>query len=119
PTGTGRAGGGDAEAGGGVTAVVLIAAAAVLESRRRPGRGQMDRGAPAGHGPEVAAAVTPSGLTKRFRGGFLAVDGLSLSIGAGQVFGLLGPNGAGKTTTIRMLLGLVYPTAGEAAIFGQ
>src|SRR2546427_11744496 len=76
----------------------------------------MDAGAPAGPG---SAAVTFSGLTKRFRGGLLAVDGLSLSIGAGQVFGLLGPNGAGKTTTIRMLLGLVYPTEGKAAIFGE
>ncbi|HEY4938468.1 MAG TPA: ABC transporter ATP-binding protein, partial [Actinomycetota bacterium] len=67
----------------------------------------------------ATAAVTISGLTKRFRGGFLAVDNLSLSIGRGQVFGLLGPNGAGKTTTIRMLLGLVYPTAGGTAIFGE
>ena len=64
-------------------------------------------------------AVTISGLSKRFRGGFVAVDDLSLSIGTGQVFGLLGPNGAGKTTTIRMLLGLVYPTAGSTAIFGE
>ncbi|HMC08703.1 MAG TPA: alpha/beta fold hydrolase, partial [Actinomycetota bacterium] len=117
PTAAIPAAGGHAAVYAVVIAAVLIAAAAVLlESRRRPAPRRMAAGAPAGPGP---AAVTLSGLTKRFRGGLLAVDGLSLSIGAGQVFGLLGPNGAGKTTTIRMLLGLVYPTEGKAAIFGE
>jgi len=46
----------------------------------------------------------------------VAVDSLTLSVGAGEVFGFLGPNGAGKTTTIKMLLGLVAPTAGEARL---
>jgi ABC-2 type transport system ATP-binding protein len=46
----------------------------------------------------------------------VAVDGLTLSVGRGEVFGFLGPNGAGKTTTIKMLLGLVRPTSGQARI---
>jgi len=56
-------------------------------------------------------------LSKRF-GGFTAVDGISFSIGPGEILGLLGPNGAGKTTTIQMLLGLVTPTTGSIQIFG-
>jgi ABC-2 type transport system ATP-binding protein len=62
--------------------------------------------------------VVLSGLSKRYRG-VLAVDRVDLVIGAGQVYGLLGPNGAGKTTIMRMLLGLVHPTAGEARVFGE
>jgi ABC-2 type transport system ATP-binding protein len=57
-------------------------------------------------------------LTKRF-GAVLAVDDLSFSLEAGTVTGFLGPNGAGKTTTLRMLLGLVRPTAGTALVFGR
>jgi ABC-2 type transport system ATP-binding protein len=65
------------------------------------------------------AAVRTRGLTKRFRGGQLAVDGLDLEVPAGSVFGFLGPNGSGKTTTIRMLLGLVVPTAGQVHLLGK
>jgi len=61
-------------------------------------------------------------LTKQFplSGGrdLTAVDGVSFSVAAGEVYGLLGPNGAGKTTTLRMLLGLLRPTSGFAAIAG-
>ena len=57
------------------------------------------------------------GLTKRF-GDRTAVDGLTFSVPNGAVFGFLGPNGAGKTTTIRMLMGLLHPTAGRAVIDG-
>lgn len=61
-------------------------------------------------------------LTKRFPlpggGNVLAVNQLSFSVQAGEVYGLLGPNGAGKTTTLRMLLGLLQPTSGEASIAG-
>jgi ABC-2 type transport system ATP-binding protein len=56
-------------------------------------------------------------LSKRF-GDFTAVDGISFSIGPGEILGLLGPNGAGKTTTIQMLLGLVTPTTGSIQMFG-
>ncbi|MBW1600047.1 ABC transporter ATP-binding protein [Streptomyces sp. JJ38] len=71
--------------------------------------------------PPTAAdpAVEAHGLTKRFRGGQLAVDGLDLAVPRGSVFGFLGPNGSGKTTTIRMLLGLIAPTDGSAALLGR
>lgn len=57
-------------------------------------------------------------LTKRF-GSTLAVDGLSLRVGRGQVFGFLGPNGSGKTTTIGMLLGILTPTSGRFRLLGE
>ncbi|NNJ09120.1 ABC transporter ATP-binding protein [Chloroflexales bacterium ZM16-3] len=66
----------------------------------------------------MTAAIETEGLTKRY-GARLAVDGLSLTVARGEVFGLLGPNGAGKTTTIAMLLGLVALSAGRAALLGQ
>jgi len=66
-----------------------------------------------------SAAVLTRGLTKRFRSGQLAVDGIDLCVPRGAVFGFLGPNGSGKTTTIRMLLGLVTPTSGEVQVLGQ
>ena len=61
-------------------------------------------------------AISTSGLTKRFRGGQLAVDRIDLAVPYGSVYGFLGPNGSGKTTTIRMLLGLAFPTSGRAAL---
>jgi ABC-2 type transport system ATP-binding protein len=57
------------------------------------------------------------GLTKRFSAEVLAVDDLSFAVESGQVCGMLGPNGAGKTTTLRMLLGLIHPTAGDVRLF--
>jgi ABC-2 type transport system ATP-binding protein len=62
-------------------------------------------------------AIATSGLTKRF-GHRIAVDGLDLAVPAGAICGFVGPNGAGKTTTIRMLLGLVRPTAGSGTVLG-
>jgi ABC-2 type transport system ATP-binding protein len=68
--------------------------------------------------PAAAPVVAVEHLTKRF-GSLLAVDDLTFQIEAGTVTGFLGPNGAGKTTTLRMLLGLMRPTAGAALIFGR
>ena len=62
-------------------------------------------------------AILAEGLTKRF-GDFTAVEDVSFEVRAGEVVGCLGPNGSGKTTTIRMLLGLLRPTAGRAAVLG-
>ncbi len=62
-------------------------------------------------------AVLAEALTKRF-GEFTAVDGVSFEVRAGEVVGYLGPNGSGKTTTIRMLLGLLRPSAGRAEVLG-
>jgi ABC-2 type transport system ATP-binding protein len=66
----------------------------------------------------VAHAIETHGLTRRFDGR-VAVEGLSLSINAGTVFGFLGPNGAGKTTTVRMLAALIAPTDGDAVVAGH
>ncbi|HEB64556.1 MAG TPA: ABC transporter ATP-binding protein [Chloroflexi bacterium] len=59
-----------------------------------------------------------SSLTKRF-GDFTAVDDISFEVQRGEIFGFLGPNGAGKTTTIRMILGLLTPTAGSVRVLGM
>jgi ABC-2 type transport system ATP-binding protein len=64
------------------------------------------------------AAVSSRGLTKRFRHQ-VAVDRIDLEVPSGAVYGFLGPNGSGKTTTIRMLLGLIRPTAGEIGLLGR
>ncbi len=64
------------------------------------------------------AAIAIEGLTKRYRGGVLALDALTMSVPAGSVFGLLGPNGAGKTTTLRLLAGLTRATSGRAFLAG-
>ncbi|QSE88578.1 ATP-binding cassette domain-containing protein [Rhodococcus pseudokoreensis] len=61
--------------------------------------------------------VVTDKLTKRY-GEHTAVDAVSLTVRAGEVYGFLGPNGAGKTTTLRMLTGLVRPTSGTATLFG-
>ena len=66
---------------------------------------------------DAGPAVVARGLRKVF-GERVAVDGLDLEIRRGEVFGLLGPNGSGKTTTIRMLCGLMQPTAGSATVVG-
>jgi ABC-2 type transport system ATP-binding protein len=72
--------------------------------------------------PSGAAASTPAihtvELTKRF-GDTVALAGLSMTVPRGEVFGFLGPNGAGKTTAVKLLLGLLAPTAGEAWVLGQ
>ena len=62
--------------------------------------------------------IRTDGLTKRY-GKIVAVDGLSMEVRRGHVYGLLGPNGSGKTTTMGMLLGLVRPTSGSFNLFGS
>lgn len=69
-------------------------------------------------GPQAELAIETAALTKRF-GSQTAVDGIDLAVPRGAVFGFLGPNGSGKTTTIRMLLGLLSATAGEARVLGS
>ncbi|MBW3617707.1 MAG: ABC transporter ATP-binding protein [Proteobacteria bacterium] len=66
-----------------------------------------------------APVLELDGLSKTYGGGVAAVQGVSLSVGAGEVYGFLGPNGAGKSTTIRMLLGLIAPTGGAARLWGH
>jgi ABC-2 type transport system ATP-binding protein len=71
------------------------------------------------------SAIELHNLTKDYEVGFWrkrkvrALDGLSLTVESGQIFGFLGANGAGKTTTLKLLMGLIYPTAGSARILGQ
>ncbi|MBP2476447.1 ABC-2 type transport system ATP-binding protein [Crossiella equi] len=66
----------------------------------------------------MTEAVRTRGLTKRY-GGRLAVDAVAMTVRRGEVYGFLGPNGAGKTTTLRMVLGLVRPSAGSATVLGE
>jgi len=74
-------------------------------------------------GPGVCAETTASPaihameLGKRYRN-TVALDGLSMTVERGEVFGFLGPNGAGKTTAVKLLLGLVRPSSGEAMVLG-
>jgi len=70
-------------------------------------------------------AIRTEALTKHYKVGFwrprpyLALDGLTMQVGLGEVFGFLGPNGAGKTTTLKLLMQLIYPTSGLAEILGK
>jgi ABC-2 type transport system ATP-binding protein len=65
-----------------------------------------------------APPIEVRGLVKRY-GELVAVDGVDLTVRAGDVYGYLGPNGAGKTTSLRMMLGLISPTAGSVRLFGS
>ena len=65
-----------------------------------------------------APAIETFGLSKTYAGTVPALVGLDLRVERSEVFGYLGPNGAGKSTTIRLLLGLIHPTAGHALLFG-
>lgn len=71
----------------------------------------------------MAAAIETRNLTKTYKsrqhGKVHVVDNLNLEVEEGEIFGFLGPNGAGKTTTIKMLLGIIYPSAGEGYVLGK
>jgi len=85
------------------------------------GSGPVARHAPAaGRRPPATAgpAIQVAGLRKKF-GRMVAVDDVSFTVSYGRITGFLGPNGAGKTTTLRMILGLIQPDAGTAAIAGK
>lgn len=79
--------------------------------------------APAGRAPlgapgQETAPLQVRGLVKRY-GSLTAVGGVDLTVNVGDVYGYLGPNGAGKTTSLRMMLGLITPTAGRVLLFGR
>ena len=63
--------------------------------------------------------ITFREITKAYKEGVKAVDGLSLELREGEIFGFLGPNGAGKSTTIKMLVGIIPPTSGEILFNGS
>ncbi|MGI9556705.1 MAG: ABC transporter ATP-binding protein [Solirubrobacterales bacterium] len=65
----------------------------------------------------MTAVIETEELTKRY-GGARGIEGVSMTVNAGEIFGFLGPNGAGKTTTIRTLLDYLHPSAGSARVFG-
>src|SRR3954449_12180983 len=74
--------------------------------------------APPADAPDASPAISISHLHKAY-GRKIALHDLDLAVMPGEVFGFLGPNGAGKTTTVKILIGLVRPTGGEARIFGE
>ncbi len=92
-------------------AFIALLPAAVRATRVRPD-------IPPWKGHDTEAAITASGLTRRF-GAFTAVDDVSFTIERGEIFGFLGSNGCGKTTTMRMLTGLLPATSGTALLFGR
>jgi len=71
------------------------------------------------------SAIEIENLTKEYPYGFLhlkkktSLEGLTMQVETGEVFGLLGPNGAGKSTTIKLLMGLIFPTSGRARLLGS
>ncbi len=113
------------------TLIALICLAALLglalvfggHTRRRrlgkpPGVSTGPSGPTASRGAEVFPLRITS-LAKRYPGGVAAVQDVSFQVRPGEVLGLLGPNGAGKTTTLRMVMGLITPTAGDIVVFGE
>jgi ABC-2 type transport system ATP-binding protein len=71
------------------------------------------------HSATGMAAIETERLSRRFKGGLMAVEGIDLAVEEGEVYGFLGPNGAGKTTTVRMLVTLLRPTGGRAMVAGH
>ncbi|MEH3078196.1 MAG: alpha/beta fold hydrolase [Quadrisphaera sp.] len=106
-----------------VLAALALALVDAARRRRRPAAGGAHDDAPqvtgAGRDDLDDVVLEVSGLEKVYGDGFRAVDGVSFTVRRGQVVGLLGPNGAGKTTTLRMLMGLLRPSAGSLEVLGQ
>ncbi len=94
----------------GVILLGALVAGLVARLRRRPTAGPPDPEAP---------PLCITDLAKTYKGGFSAVKGVSFTVERGMMLGLLGPNGAGKTTVLRMLMGLIRPTAGTITAFGE
>lgn len=92
--------------------LVVIAVGALLLGGRVRRRAQVTPG-----DPTIPLEIV--GLRKEYPGGVAAVQDVSLRVEPGQVLGLLGPNGAGKTTTLRMVMGLISPSAGQILVFGE
>jgi len=90
-------------------AVLVLLALVLVLTRPRPGQAPRDGGPP----------VIVTGLAKEYPGGVRAVDSVDFTVPRGVVLGLLGPNGAGKSTTMRMMMGLITPTAGSVEVFGE
>ncbi|MDQ2706603.1 MAG: alpha/beta fold hydrolase [Actinomycetota bacterium] len=101
----------------GIAALLALGLAAVVAGRvsRRRRQSAEERNRP----PESELPLVVDGLEKRYPGGITAVDGVSFRVRPDQVVGLLGPNGAGKTTVLRMLMGLLLPSAGELRVYGH
>jgi ABC-2 type transport system ATP-binding protein len=98
----------------GIGVVLLLGLLAWIVARIRRRRADVPS-AGAGNAPPLEI----TGLAKTYKGGFSAVKDVSFTVRPGQVLGLLGPNGAGKTTVLRMLMGLIRPTAGTIRAFGE
>ena len=101
----------------GLLAVVVAVAAATTLSRRSQ-RGPAAAADAGSRNEPGDIPVVVRDLVKEYGDGFRAVDGVSFRVERGQIVGLLGPNGAGKTTALRVLMGLIHPTAGSVHIFG-
>src|SRR5215207_10594312 len=73
---------------------------------------------PAARNGAASNGIEVDRLTREFKGGVRAVDGIDLAVRPGEIYGFLGPNGAGKSTTVHMLTTLLPPTAGRASVAG-
>jgi len=99
-------------------AILLLIVLGILVRITRPRPSGGTRLPGAGDHAESDDPVIVTGLTKEYPGGVRAVDGIDFRVPSGVVLGLLGPNGAGKSTTMRMMMGLISPTAGDVRVYG-